>query len=62
VTHTEQQERQRERFWRSGWNVGRDDDTPGVPELSEPDAMASGQARRAWRADGALLAVLGRVD
>jgi hypothetical protein len=48
----EQHQQQRERCWRDGWNVGgRDDDTPGVPELPEPDAMASGQARRAWRTD-----------
>jgi hypothetical protein len=47
----EQQQRQQEQFWADGWNLGRDDDTPAPPELPEPDAMASGQARRAWRTD-----------
>jgi|688.fasta_scaffold24009_3 hypothetical protein len=47
----DQQQERREQFWRDGWNVGRDDDTPGVPELPEPCPMASGQARRAWRTD-----------
>jgi hypothetical protein len=45
----DQQQERREQFWRDGWNVGRDDDTPCTPEAPHLDSLSSAQARRAWR-------------
>lgn len=38
----------REQYWRDGWSVGSDDDSPRVPEVPEWLALlGSGQAKRA---------------